>query len=104
MTRDMYRYQFQNEVPMAGVEDTLVLATCAAEGVHGRAQVRLDGAFRLDHTARTCIVDAASVVGQTLSRIFTELLTREYGGQAFNVRRVVENVTQEPKQGRRVGR
>jgi hypothetical protein len=65
-----------------------MLAVLSAEGIHGRARVRLDAAFYLDEKKRACVVDAATPVGQTVAQIFTGLLTREFGEDAFTVERL----------------
>lgn len=90
MSRDVYRYTFDERTPLGEVRDSLFLAVFSAEGIHGQAQVRLDAAFRLDEKKRACVVDAATPVGRTIAQIFTELLTREFGEEAFSVERLVE--------------
>jgi hypothetical protein len=90
MSRDVYRYTFAEKVPLTEVRDSLFLAVFSAEGVHGRTQVRLDAAFCLDEKKRACVVDAATPVGKTIAQIFTGLLTRQFGEEAFTVERVVE--------------
>jgi len=88
-----YRYEFHEGVPLQEVEETLMLAALAVESLHGRSQLRLDAAFRLDKAARTCVVDARSDVGRSIARIFTGFLVREFGDEAFSIRRA-------PSQGR----
>ena len=83
-----YRYRFLDRVCMAAVEDTLVVAVCAAEGVHGQVPVRLEAVFRLDKGARTGVVDGSTPVGRTIAGILTGLLTREFGEDAFSVKRI----------------
>ena len=89
MTCDFYRYTFTKETSLVEVENSLFLAVFSAEGLHGRAQVRLDAAYFLDQKKRACVVDAASVVGKTIAQVFTGLLAREFGEDAFAVERVV---------------
>ena len=91
VTRTLYRYSFGPPVDLAEVEDSLLLAVCAAEGVHGQAQVRMDGAFLLEEATRACVVDATTPVGETIARIFTRFLAREFGEDAFTVERVASN-------------
>lgn len=88
MDTGSYRYEFPGGVPIQDVEETLLLAALAVESLHGRSQLRLDAAFRLDKAERTCVVDARSEVGRSLARIFTGFLVREFGDEAFTVRRV----------------
>jgi hypothetical protein len=61
------------------------LAVLAAESLHGRSLVQLDASFRLDSKKRTCVVGASTEVGQTIARIFTGYLSREFGEGAFTV-------------------
>ena len=87
MNREIYRYDFDSEVPIRDVEESLLLAVLAAESLHGRALVRLDASFQLDPKKRSCVVDAATEVGRAIARIFTGFLTREFGEDAFKVAR-----------------
>jgi len=90
MSRAVYRYSFDDRVAMADVRDTLFLAVFSAEGQYGRTRVRLDAAFRLEEDRRTCAIDGATPVGQTIASVFTELLARELGEEAFTVERLLE--------------
>jgi hypothetical protein len=88
MTDDVYRYTFDKGTPLSDVRDSLLLAAFSAEGLHGRAQVRLDAAFEVDEKKGVCVVDAATSVGRSIVQIFTSLLAREFGDDAFTVERV----------------
>jgi hypothetical protein len=90
LTKDQtstYRYTFQDEMRMTDVKESLLLATMAAESLHGRSRVHLDASFNLDEAGRTCVIDAGTEVGQDIARIFTGYLTREFGEDAFQVER-----------------
>lgn len=87
MTRGSYRYEFGPTTDMIQVEEALLLATMATEGLHGRSRVHLDAEFRCDANARTAAVDASTEVGDTIARIFTALLTTTIGEPAFKVTR-----------------
>ncbi len=104
MSREVYRYHFDEKVSLAEVRDSLFLAVFSTEGLHGRSQVRLDAAFCLDEKKRACVVDAATPVGQAIARIFTEFLTREFGEEAFTVERVVEPPPADPQPAAEVAR
>ena len=80
-----YRYCFTPKVSLLEVIESLYLAIFAAEGVHGRAQVRLDAGYAFDQEARSLAVDAGTPVGKTVSQIFTSLLARQFGEEAFTV-------------------
>jgi len=80
-----YFYSFRPEIPMAEVEDSLTLATMAAESLHGRSRVRLEARFVLEADRRACRIEAATPVGQDLASIFTGLLARQFGEEGFSV-------------------
>ena len=89
MTPSAYRFEFDESVELAEAEMTLHLAMIALEGLFGRAAVRLDARYRLDEAAGAIVVDASTSVGAALVRVFTTLLTREFGDEAFDVRQVL---------------
>lgn len=88
MTRTRYRYEFRPNVPLREVEESVALAILAAEGVHGEAQVRLDAGYDLDEAGHACVIDATTAVGETIARVFTGFLRKEFGEDAFTVERV----------------
>ena len=90
MSQHVYRYTFNDAVALSEVGDSLVLAAFSAEGIHGPAQVRLDATFYLDVGKRDCVVDGRNAVGETIARVFTGLLIREFGEEAFTVERLAE--------------
>lgn len=96
MTRDGYRYQFDESLPLREAERWLLLSVVAAESLYGRAPVRLDAAFCLDRQRRSCVVDAASDVGRAIARIYTGFLTHQFGESAFRVERVESHEEFEP--------
>jgi len=85
-----YRYALASGVPLQDAIESLYLAIFAAEGVHGRAQVRLDFSYAVDKSVRSLNVDAGTPVGRTVSQIFTALLARQFGEGAFTVEHVTE--------------
>ena len=80
-----YVYTFRAELPMEEVQDSLTLATMAAESLHGRSRVRLEARFVLEPGQHTCRIEAATPVGQDLASIFTGLLARQFGEEGFSV-------------------
>ena len=88
MKPNAYRFTFSDEIPFKRAEECICLATLAAEGLCGRSTVRLDATFRLDGKRRCCVVDADTEIGRNIARIFTGLLTQEFGEEAFRVGRV----------------
>ncbi|HEY8506669.1 MAG TPA: hypothetical protein VIL46_18950 [Gemmataceae bacterium] len=88
MARVLYRYTFGPEVPVEEAEASLLLAILAAEGLHGEAEVRLDGAHYFDPGGRRCVIAADTRVGMDLNKLFVGFLRREFGEDAFQVERV----------------
>jgi hypothetical protein len=90
MTTDIYRYNFNSDVPMEDIETSLLLAILATESLHGEAQVRLDTAHYLDSASHACVIDAGTPVGRDINRLFVGFLRREFGEDSFSVERVNE--------------
>lgn len=85
VSREVYHYRFEPALPLQEVQDSLALAAMAAEGLHGRARVRLEARFVLSPTDRSCRIEAATAVGRDLARIFTGLLSQQFGEEGFSV-------------------
>lgn len=96
MSPDVYRYEFLPVVPIGEVEQTLLLAIIATESLHGESQARLDIAHAFDPDRRTCVIDASTAVGRDLNRLFTGLVSREFGPDSFRVERVPHTPRPEP--------
>jgi hypothetical protein len=92
MIREQYSYHFEPAADMKTVEDLLLLATMAAEGLHGRARIQLDATFRCEPAAHMATIDASNEVGAAIARIFTALLSTTIGEMAFKVDRVNKEV------------
>jgi len=88
MTANAYRFQFEPTVPLAEAEMSLHLALYAVEGLYGEARVRLEAGYHVEETRRSIVVDGGTEVGAALVKVFTRLLTREYGEDGFHVRRI----------------
>jgi hypothetical protein len=86
--RELYRYEFNSNIPFKDIEECLFLAVFAAESLHGRSLVRLNASFCLNAEKRACVVDASTGVGRSIASVFVGFLTREFGEDAFRVRRV----------------
>ena len=97
MAQELYRYNFDSKIPFGEVEESLLLAVLAAEGIHGRTQVKLDASFSLDRTKRSCVIDAATEVGRSIVRIFTGFVSHEFGEEAFKVERLVSGSAASPE-------
>jgi hypothetical protein len=94
--KSFYEYRFAESVPMENVRASLVIARVAAEGEHGAARVRLEGRWEYDLVNRCYRIDASSPVGESIARILTSLLLREFGEDAFWVERVTTPEEGEP--------
>lgn len=80
-----YFYSFRTDLPIEEIQDSLTLATMAAESLHGRSRVRLEARFILEPNQHACRIEAATPVGQDLASIFTGLLSRQFGEEGFSV-------------------
>jgi hypothetical protein len=87
MQSEVYRYTFANDVDMAEVESSMVLAVMGAEAIHGATEVRLKASHLIDAERRACVVDATTSVGKTLNSLFLGFIAREFGDDSFTVRR-----------------
>ena len=83
-----YRYKFKNDVVLGQASSALQVAVVAVAGLLGASQVRLDTGWMVDETICTLVVDASTVAGVALNRIFLMFLTAGIGANAFDVRRV----------------
>lgn len=88
MSTCKYRYDFSTNVPIEDVEASLVLAILGVEALHGEAQVKLSAAHYIDAAERMCVIDAGDAVGQDLNRLFAGYARREFGPEAFRVKRL----------------
>lgn len=88
MTAAVYRFTFSEDVSLTEAEMTLQMSTFAVEGLFGAARVRLEFTYFVDEVNRLILVDGTNAVGITIARIFTSLLLRELGENAFRVRPV----------------
>jgi len=88
MPNRVYRYCFNNDVDPADVESSLVLAILACQSLHGEAQVQLDASHFWDAAMRTCVIDAGTVVGRDIARLFLGFLRREFQEDQYVVRRI----------------
>lgn len=88
MNRELYRYRFDRDVPLKEAEESLLLAVLAAECLHGESRVRLDASYCFSRRKRACIIDATTEVGRDISRIFTGFAIKEFGEDAFHVKRL----------------
>ena len=79
MSNDVYRYTFDAAIPMHDIKSFLFLARLFAEGEG------LDVRFVLDEEMNACVVDATTPAGRSVAELFTGLVIRELGQDAFKV-------------------
>lgn len=77
------QFVFEPHVSLADAELSLHLAMFAVEGLAGRARVRMASKYHVDQEGHAIFVDGGSRVGRMISRVFTGLLDREFGENAF---------------------
>lgn len=83
-------YKFSPTVPQAEVGATLLLATWAAEAVHGSVAVRLTAGYSHDPQQGVCVIAVSGRAGRDLNRVFAGLAAKEFGEDAFRVDRVLD--------------
>lgn len=89
--RELYRYSFGDRISIQDVEETLMLALLGTESIYGAAQTRLDVLHSVDEATKQIVIDAATEPGLDLNRLFTGFLQREFGDDAFRVKRFTES-------------
>ena len=93
MTGETYRFTFDETVPFEEAELSLQLAVIAAGGLYGESRVRMELAYDALESARTVVISRNGEIDSAVVRIFTAFLTREFGDDAFIVRRDQASVT-----------
>lgn len=88
MNTSVFRFSFDSRIALGDAEASLLLAAVTAEGLFGETAVRIDFDYFADAPRRALLIDASTAVGIAIVRMFTRLLTREFGGASFEVRRV----------------
>lgn len=89
MTARVFRFSFLPDVSLDEVEMTLQLATFAAEGLFGMAHVRLEFSYHVDVARHVILADGTHEIGAVVVHLFTGLLLRELGEEAFRVERIL---------------
>lgn len=82
-----YRFELDRKVPLAEAEMSLRLALLVVEGLVGQARVRLETACEVDADRHCIVVDGNTPAGVATARVLAGLLIREFGENAFQVRR-----------------
>src|SRR4051812_6872028 len=90
MYEPVFRFTFEDAVPLKEAEMTLQLAMIALEALPPQAAAPLAPRYFVDEADRSVVVDATAPAGEDLTRVYTALLIGEFGPDAFRVRRVGE--------------
>jgi hypothetical protein len=85
------KFVFDPDASLAEAEMSLHLAMFAVEGLIGRVRVRLDAKYHVNEVGHSIIIDTGSAAGRLIVRVFTALLLREIGEQAFRIHRLIDH-------------
>ena len=85
MSKTVYRFQFEDDVPLDEAESALILAIIAAEALHGQPAVRLSLRYLFGEEKRACVIDGDNDVARQVVMIFTQFLIHQFGDDAFQV-------------------
>ncbi len=97
MSDTVFRFSFRAGIDLTEVEATLQLAIVAAEGLFGEARVRMEVAYHVDAPRSMILIDGRTGAGDAVVRIFTAFVTREFGEDAFHVRRTSQPIASQPE-------
>jgi len=84
-------FVFEPHIGMAEAEMSLHLAMFGVEGLAGRVPVRLDASYRIDADNHAIAIDGDNRVCRLIARVFSGLLTREFGEHSFHIEHVKLN-------------
>lgn len=97
MSDTVFRFSFRSGIDLIEVEATLHLAIVAAEGLFGEARVRMEVSYHVDAPHSVILIDGRTGAGDAVIRVFTAFITREFGEDAFEVRRTSQPITPQPE-------
>ena len=83
MARHVRRFRFETEVPTEDLEAAVFVSVLAAEAIHGRAAVRLNGRFSVDPDGRQIRCHTESDAGKSIASVFTVLASQMFGEDSF---------------------
>ena len=81
----VHRFEFDPRVSFSDAEASLLLARWGTESLHGSTRARLEARCRTDDDRRTIEIDASSVAGRTLSRLFLGFVEQEFSASQYRV-------------------
>jgi len=87
------RFKLNKHISREQLEEKIAFAIISAECTFGQAKVRLNAAYlAVDGKA---VIDVSNEVGEHIAQIFTGLLIRELGEEAFTVDRISKDSLKE---------
>ncbi len=104
MNDGVYKFSFRDEAPPKDIEECLYWAAFNTESIYGKAKFRLDCSFHFDRHQKVVLIDKSTDTGKHLAQLFTSIVSREFGEEAFRVERLLakgmkETTEQQPKDG-----
>lgn len=85
MNETTYRFRFNDTIELDEAESTLHLAILAAEGLFSEALLRVSFSYRRDDAEHCLHVNGGDEISETVIRIFTSFVIKEFGSTAFTV-------------------
>ena len=83
-----FQFEFNRKADMTKVEEVMLMAVAAIEGIHGRSRVQYDATYGINHGTRICLVNADNQIGVDLTKVLVEFLNLEVGRYEYRIRRV----------------
>ena len=84
------RFKFSRGKDRETIEEHLALAVIAAECTFGKPRVRISAAYCLSKDKPHLVIDISTEVGELIAQVFTGLVMRELGEEAFVVERMTD--------------
>jgi len=89
MAEEFSRFKFAEHVDRDVIEEAIAQAIFAVECIHNPLRVRLGVRYYLSEDREPlCLIATGTVVGEHVARIFTGIVTRRLGEEAFRVTRI----------------
>lgn len=85
MTNTNYRFRFAKRVDLDEAESTLHLAILAAQGLYPEPMIRMAFFYERDDASHQLALSGGEEISDTIARIFTALITQEFGPTSFNL-------------------
>jgi hypothetical protein len=88
MSKHVYHFRFDPEMPITDLEDILMLALVALNSLYGLTRLRLDCRLILDRKQRQLLIDGTTRAGYHLALIFTGVADYLLGNDEFRLFRI----------------